>query len=52
MSLYGSWKAATIAISGTSSAEVDLGRDYEWLQIIIPTIPSANISFQVSAKTG
>lgn len=52
MSMYGEWRAATIAASGTSSAEVDLGRDYEWVQIIIPTIDSANISFTVAEKTG
>ncbi len=52
MSLYGDWKAATIANNGTASAEVDLGRDYEWVQIIIPTITSANISFQVAETTG
>jgi len=52
MSVYGEWKAATIASSGTSSAEVDLGRDYEWVQIIIPTIDSGNLSFTVAEKTG
>ena len=52
MSVYGAWKAATIADTDTSSDEVDLGRDYKWVQIIIPTIKSANISFTVAEKTG
>jgi len=52
MSVYGSWKDATIADEGTVSAEVDLGRDYEWIQIVIPLIDSANISFQVAELTG
>lgn len=52
MSIYGSWTSTTIASAGTTSAEVDLGREYEYLDIIIPTITSANISLQVSDKTG
>jgi len=52
MSVYGEWKAATIANSGTKSAEVDLGRSYEWVQIIIPTITSGDISFEVAELTG
>ena len=52
MSIFGEWKAATIDNGDTSSDEVDLGRDFESLQIIIPTITSANISFQVAEKTG
>ena len=50
MSLYGSWIAATIADGGTSSDAIDLGKDYEWVQIQIPEITSANISFTVAEK--
>ena len=52
MSVYGSWKAATIAIDGTSSAEVDLGRPYDYLEIEIPALISCTIKIQVSEKTG
>ena len=52
MSLYGSWKAATIADAGTSSGEVDLGKDYDFLEIQIPTITSATLKIQVAEKTG
>lgn len=52
MSLPGSWKAATIANAGTSSAEVNLGRDYDYLEIIIPTITSCTLKIQVAEKTG
>lgn len=53
MSLYGSWLAATIASSGTSSSEVNLGRDgYDMLEIQIPTMTSCNIKLQVAEKTG
>ena len=52
MAIYGSWKAATIASSGTSSAEVNLGRDYEYLQIQIPTLTSGTIKLQTAELTG
>ena len=53
MSLYGEWKAATIANAGTSSAEVDLGRDYDYLEIQIPTLDDpSTIKIQVAEKTG
>ncbi len=51
MSVYGKWQNAAIA-SGTSSGAIDLGRDYEWVQIVIPTITSANISFTVAETLG
>lgn len=52
MSIYGSWKAATIANAGTSSAEVDLGKDYDFLEIQIPTVTSGTLKVQVAEKTG
>ncbi len=51
MSVFGEWQDATIT-SGSTSAAVDLGRDYEWVQIYIPTITSANVSFTVAEKLG
>lgn len=50
--IHGEWKTATIALNGTLSAEVDIGRQYERLLIVIPTIDSAQISLQVAEKTG
>jgi len=52
MSMYGEWKAATIANGATSSAEVDLGRDYDFMEIQIPTITSGTIKVQTSENTG
>ena len=52
MSLYGDWLPATIAAGGKSSAEINLGDDFEWVQIFIPAIDSANISFTVSETAG
>ena len=46
--ILGSWKTATIAIAGTLSGAVDLGRDYELLEVIIPTIDSATIGVRVA----
>ena len=50
--ILGSWKTATIAASGTLSGAVDLGRDYEFLEVILPTITSAVISVNVSDTSG
>lgn len=54
MSLYGEWKNAviTIATDDDLSAEVDLGNNYEFMQIILPTLTSCQVSVQVSDTTG
>jgi len=52
MPSYGEWKAATIAQDGTSSDGVDLGQDYNYLEIQIPTLVSCTIKLQVAEKTG
>ena len=52
MSIYGEWKAATIAAGAKSSAEVDLGRDYDFLEIQIPTLITGTVKIQVAEKTG
>ncbi len=52
MSIYGSWKAATIEAGGTSSAEVDLGRSYDYMEIQIPTLISGTLKIKTAEKTG
>lgn len=52
MSVYGSWKAATVAINTATSSEVDLGRSYDYLEIQIPAVDSGTVSIQVAEKTG
>ena len=52
MSYYGDWLAATIADEATSSAEVNLGGNFDYLQIQIPTIDAATIKIQVSESSG
>ncbi len=55
----GEWKTATIPKyvasplePGTLSAEVDLGRAYETLLVVIPTIDSAQVNILSAEKTG
>lgn len=50
--LQGEWKTATIAKDGTTSGEVDLGRAYQRLMVVVPTIDSATISILVAEKAG
>ena len=52
MSLYGEWLTATIASGGTSTNEINLGRDFEYLQIVLPALTSGTIKIQVSDVTG
>ena len=52
MSMYGTFKDCVIAISGQLSAEVDLGRQYDEMLIVMPTITQAAISVQVAEKSG
>ena len=50
--LAGSWVTATIAKDGTQSAEVDLGRPYDTLLMVIPTIDTAQVTIQIAEKSG
>ncbi|MBM3120434.1 MAG: hypothetical protein FJ006_12990 [Chloroflexi bacterium] len=50
--IQGEWKDAVIEKDGTVSAEVDLGRAYDTLIVIIPTIDEASVNVQVAEKTG
>lgn len=53
MAIPGSWNAATIPNLGTTSAEIDLGRDYNFLGIQIPTLDSPTVlQIQVAEKAG
>lgn len=52
--IQGEWKDCTIDIttSDTLSSECDLGRAYETLLIVIPTITAASISVKAAEKAG
>ena len=43
----GQWIAATVAASDTTSDAINLGMDYEYVNIIIPELDSATIVLQV-----
>ena len=45
---YGTWVDCVIANSGTLSAAVDLGRNYDFLNIFLPTLTSGKFSLQVA----
>jgi len=47
MSIWGEWKTATVAKNGTVSDAVNLGRNWEYLNIYIPAIDSSTIALQV-----
>jgi len=47
----GSWKTVTIASSGTTSAETDLGSEFRHIQVYNPAIDSATITVKPSRLT-
>ena len=49
--ICGEWKTATIALNGTLSAEVNLGRPYDTLLMAIPIIDSAQVNILAAEKT-
>ena len=52
MSIYGRWLAATIPSSSSTSGVIDLGRDYDFLEIQIPPLDDpTTIKLQVAEKT-
>ena len=57
--IHGEWKNAIVPKyvasplePGVLSPEVDLGRAYDTLQVIIPTIDEAQVSITVAEKSG
>jgi len=52
MSVYGEWLTGTIANGGTSTDEINLGKDFEYLQVILPTLTSGTVKLQVSDEAG
>ena len=48
----GSWKTVTIASSGTTSSETDLGECFRNVQVYNPAIDSATITVKPSRNTG
>uniref|UniRef100_A0A6M3L363 Uncharacterized protein n=1 Tax=viral metagenome TaxID=1070528 RepID=A0A6M3L363_9ZZZZ len=57
--IQGEWKDAIVPQfvadppeAGTLSPEVDLGRAYQRIMVVIPTIDEASVNIQVAEKTG
>ena len=52
MSVYGEFRAATITAGATSSAAIDLGRPYDYLSVILPSMTACKLRLQVSETVG
>ncbi len=52
MSVYGTWTTATIAASASSSAAIDLGREYDFLSVQIPEMDTCRLYLQVAERLG
>jgi len=48
----GEWKTASIIKGGTTSEAIDLGGNFAYLQVVIPTIDSAQLELQVGETLG
>lgn len=46
------WESAVVAKNGTLSTEVDLGANYKYVTVLIPTIDSATVSVQGLKTSG
>lgn len=52
MSIFGNWIAATIAAGASSSAEIDLLSDYDYLCLQIPSMNKCKLYIQVAETSG
>ena len=52
MSVYGTPKAATIPAGELTSAAIDLGREYDYLSVQIPSMDLCKLYLQVAEKIG
>lgn len=52
MSVYGTWTATTIGAGASSSAAVDVGRDYDYLSVEIPEMDSCKLYLKVAEVLG
>ena len=52
MSIYGNWWPATIAEGASITAEIDLIKSFDSLEVIIPPMDECKLYLQVSEQTG
>ena len=50
--ILGQWKTVTVAASGTTSSEVDLGLDFKQILVLAPALDSATIAVQIAQRSG
>ena len=53
MTVYGEWRTGFLnnSVSNTLSNIVDLGRDYDFLNVILPALTNTQIACQVAAPS-
>jgi len=49
---YGGWQTVTVAQNGTTSSEVNLGREYRDVQVYAPALDSATITIKPAKTNG
>jgi len=52
MSVYGDWKNATISAGGTITSAINLGRDYDYVSLQIPSMTPCKLSLRVAEMEG
>lgn len=52
MSVYGEWETASISANQNESAVVDLGRDYDFVSLQIPSITACKLHLKVAEREG
>lgn len=52
MSVYGEWRAAPIAASASKSDAIDLGREYDYLSVQLPTMEKCKLHLEVAERVG
>ena len=50
-SVTGEWQTAHIVKGGTSTNAIDLGADFMYMKVIIPTLDAATVKVQVAEST-
>jgi len=52
MSVYGQWVDATISAGSSKSSAIDLGREYDYLLLMLPSMEACKLSLKVSETSG
>ena len=52
MSLYGQWTDAAISANEARTSAIDLGNDYDFLEVMLPGMAACTLSAEVSEQVG